>query len=1106
MKKGFLTGFLLILFSAFIFPQRPDLRLFNPLKNLKLSNGNVTAIEQDSLGYIWIGTRGGLNRFDGYAVKEYKYISGSSTCLINNEISKIFKDSHGRLWIGTHRGLCLYVPEYDQFKWMVHSHDSLGMEDINITDIREDNKGNLYCSGTYTVHVFQEDTGRFKPFYTLPKGEVSSFLFDREDNLWIAAFKTGGLIRYNGQTGNTKIFTHDEKNSNSISSNSLVSLALQGDKLWIATYDKGINCFDTKEETFKKFPVNNPYELSSRFVYVDHTDRVWSVDITGLKVFDPETGTFSGYYPVEGDPFSIKNLCSGIFQDVQENYWIMYSGEGVGLSLIPKGFIVFDNSPAKYWYTTAEAISAIGEDGNGNLWLGNPANGIEIFYWTQGTIQRFHYDPANPYGLGEGAIFSIFRDRDNRMWIGSYKGGLQWYDKSTGRFYNYRNIPDDTTSIAGNDIRSITEDEKGNLWIVVHGKGVDRFDREKRIFYHFNKKNNRLTNDYAYQVLIDSKGNLWVATVWGLSVLKKGEAFFSSYFSVDRDSTSVSDNEIISLYEDYKEQLWVGTTNGLNRYDYTTNTFKRYSGVFASDIINVILGDKFGQIWIGTPKGITRFDPETGVCSNFNENDGILPGEIYVRSGYINTDSALFFGGMKGIDIVVPDKLKLNMKPPRVLITGLKIFNKGINTYSENGVLKKHITYTKRIRLKYNQNVISLEFLAVNMINTEKNEYAYKLEGLDKEWTYAGKNREVTYTNLDPKKYIFRVKACNNVGYWNNEGTSLEILILPPWYKTLFFRIMLSLLVIAGYVIFHKYRMAQLTRQKIYLENQVRERTLELYKKNALLEKQTEELNDTNTQLEERQQYIEEQSEELQAQAAELLRTNQELILANQTKDKLFSLIAHDLKDPFNTLLGFTDLLTKEFGRISDEQKITIIKMVRISSERIHDLLENLLRWARSQSGMMVMHRKKFRIIGIINSIVSIFQHTTEEKKISIRVTVPEDLELFADEDMISTVIRNLLNNAIKFTPKEGTITIEAKEQKKQMIITFTDSGVGISEELRKTLFNPVKSELQRGTAGEKGSGLGLLLCKEFIEVHGGEITVQSEPGKGSTFMVFLPV
>jgi len=1100
MKRTLLA----ILISAFcipgIFSQRPELRFTDPLQDLEMTNRNVTCMAQDTLGYIWIGTQSGLNRFDGYRLRNYKFLSGNLNCLIDNEITRLYQDSHSRLWIGTRRGLCVYRPEYDDFTWIAHGNDSSGLSGFEITDIREDSKGNLFISNAWDIYRWQENKQNFEPVFRIDQGDITSFLFDANDNIWIGSIKEGGLIHLNVTSQETKKYLHDEKDNHSISSNSPVSLVLQRDQLWIATYDGGINCLDIRSGTFRKFPVSNPYELNTRAVYLDRNDRIWTVDVTGLKAYDATNDMFYGYYPVHNDPFSIKNYCFGIFQDSQGNYWTMHSGEGVCLSIVPKGFLYFDNAPEKFWYISSNIISAIGEDQNGSLWLGNPANGIDVFYWAEGRIMRFVYDPAKPYGLGAGAIFSIFRDRDLTMWVGSNMGGLQYYDRASERFYSYRNVPGDTNSIANNDVRSITEDRNGDLWIVVHGKGVDRFDRKKKIFYHYNQKNHNLSNDYCYQVLSDSKGNLWVATVWGLSKMEKGESVFTSYYKLDNDPNSISDNGIISLFEDNAGRMWIGTSDGLNRYNYNSKNFVRYGTGFQSTIINVILGDRAGNIWLGTSKGITRLNPASGECKNFDQSDGILSGEIYPRAGFINTTSDLFFGGDKGVNVISPDHIRFNEDPPRVLITGLRIFNKEITDYSEKGILQKHITSTKSIRLKHKMNVITFEYLALNMINTFRNKYAYKLEGFDKEWIDAGDRREVTYTNLDPKKYVFRVIATNNDGYWNLEGASLEVNIMPPWYQTLLFRIMAVLLLITGYFTFHYIRVGTLEKQKKNLEREVKARTLELWEKNELLEKQAMELNETNSLLEERQQYIEEQAEQLQAQATDLLHTNQELKQANGTKDKLFSLIAHDLKDPFNTLLGFTDVLVRDFSRIDDDQKLSIIGMIRTSSGRIHELLENMLKWARSQSGSMQVKKKIFGIGKMVKAITPVFQHTLTEKQISLQVNIPEDLEVNADEDMISTVIRNLVNNAIKFTPREGLITISAEKKKRLVEVSVSDTGVGIPKELMKTLFDPVKQEIQRGTMGEKGSGLGLSLCKEFVEIHGGRISVQSEEGKGSRF------
>ncbi|MBN2273177.1 MAG: hypothetical protein JXR41_08395 [Bacteroidales bacterium] len=1105
MKRSILFTLTVSLTISCIFSQRPDLRFIDPLHNLELTNSNVTAIAQDTLGYIWIGTQSGLNRFDGYSLKGYKFVIGDDHSLIDNEISILFLDSHGRLWVGTHRGLCYYVPEYDHFEWISHLTDSSGLSAFEIIDIREDSKGNIYIANTLEIARFQEGDRDFKVLFNIEKGDIASFILDEEDNIWIGVRKEGGLIHLNVTTGHVSEFFHDEKDPHSVSSNSPVSLGLQGDKLWIATYDGGINCYDIKTGIFRRFPVENQYELYARKVYIDRDNRVWTVDVTSLKVYDAENDLLTGYYPLESDPYSIKYACGGIFQDAQGNYWTMHSGEGVCLSVVPKGFQFFDDSPDKYWYVSSNVISAVGIDKNGSLWLGNPSNGIDIFYWNEGRTIRYVNNPDDKYGLGAGAVFCFFTDRNNVMWVGTNMGGLQYYEPATCRFYSTRNNPDDTTSIANNDIRSITEDENGDLWIVVHGKGIDRFDREEGIFYHYNQKNNNLSNDYCYQVMHDQNGNIWVATVWGLSKLEKDKSVFENYYKYDNNINSLTDNTVISLFEDYIGRVWIGTNDGLNMYNADSNNFVRYNNGFESNIINVILGDDKGILWIGTTKGITRLNPVTGECKNFDQHDGILSGEIYPRAGFVNEEYTMFFGGNKGVNLVTPGKIKYNESPPRVLITGLKIFNKEVEGFSEKGILQKDIRYTRSIKLDAKDDVVTFEFLALNMINTFRNQYAYKLEGFDKEWIKAGNKREATYTSLDPKKYVFRVIASNNDGYWNLEGASIEVIVMPPWYKTFIFRFLMALLILSVFAGFYRIRVKQLHKQKAKLEKEVRVRTMELSEKNKLLEEQATELNETNALLEERQQHIEEQAEQLQYQAADLIHANQELKQANTTKDKLFSLIAHDLKDPFNTLLGFTDLLTRDFHKIDDNQKIKIISMIRTSSGRIHELLENMLKWARSQSGNIFVNKKVFRINEAVRAIAPVFQHTLKEKKITLHVDIPDDLEVFADEDMISTVIRNLVNNAIKFTSADGSITLSAEKKGKKVHVSVTDTGIGMPKSVMKTIFNPVKQEIQRGTQGEKGSGLGLMISKEFIEIHEGKISVHSEEGKGSTFSFALP-
>ena len=1066
---------LLLLFNVSV-AQVPDLKFVDPLRFFDLSDNNVNCIIQDTVGFMWIGTNSGLNRFDGYELRVYKYIVGDNNSLINNQITKLFLDSKSRLWIGTKHGLCCYVPEYDNFSWLSHESVPSGLNNYEITDIKEGKDGKVYISNTSGIYRYDEPLQKFSLVYAIPKGDLSCFLFDNDNQIWIAAYKEGGLIRYNQETGQAEYFVHD-KNKNSISSNSPVCLALQGKRLWIATYDGGVNCYDIDLNHFKVFPVNGEYELQCRSVYIDRDNYVWVVDVTGLKVYDARNDNFYDYYVDPSDNMSIKRSCNGIYKDNEGNYWTTHAGEGIGLSAVQKGFITFTNNPADTWHVSSEFISAINEDGDGNLWLGNPHNGIDVFQWTKSRVKTYLNNQNDKSSLGKGAVFSIFRDSENKMWVGTNMGGLQCYDPTTDRFLSWMNNPLDTNSIANNDVRSIVEDNEGNLWVVVHGKGIDKFDRKQNIFYHYNSKNNNLSNDYCFSLLADSKGDIWAATVWGLSVLRKDDKAFKNYYQVEKDTNSLTDNNIVSLYEDDNHIIWVGTSNGLNSYNRQADNFTRYGNGFAGTVINAILSDSKGMIWVGTSKGITRLDPVTGLYRNFDRRDGIISYGIYPRSCFRNSQKDLFFGGDRGVNIVPPEKLRFNTKPPKVIISGFKIVNKDYTDFTHDGVPNKSIIYTKSVKLDYNLNVISISFTAFDFLAPLKNSYSYKLEGFDKDWTSPENKREVTYTNLDPKKYVFRVRAANSDGYWNNTGAALEIIVLPPWYKTLLFKILLILL-LGGFVVsITFFRTNQLQKQKLMLEKQVRERTVELSGKNELLQKQANELN----------------------------HANQELLQANRTKDKLFSVIAHDIINPFNTLLGFTDVLREDFDRIGDNEKKDIINMIGTSSDRIHELLENLLKWTKTQTGKITVNKRVFRIAPVVRSAVTIFEHTAINKKIIINTDLPEDQMAFADEDMVSTILRNLLNNAIKFTPEEGKINITAEEDDENVTIHVSDTGIGINEKVAVTLFDSNNRDVALGTRGEKGSGLGLVICKEFADINGGRMSVKSEPGKGSTFSLTLP-
>ena len=1098
MRRLFLV-ILILSYGAPAFLQIIDMKFTGIANEEKLSGSFASCITQDTTGYIWIGTTNGLNRYDGYDFRIYQADPEDKTSLVSNNIFCLFNDSRDRLWIGSDFGICIYNRNYDSFDRIVSTEDSSGLGCIFIPQIGEDHENSIYVACVNSIYVFNESERTFSKVLSVKYGDITSFIFDSEDNIWIGVSSNGGLYFYDRKQNKLSRYVFDENNPYSISNNSIMSLALKDNRIWIATSGGGINSFDINTRTARRYPANDDYAIYAKKVYVDNNNRLWTCDLTGLKLYDDTRDIFYGYYFNKNDPYTIKKSIVSIFQDRQGNYWTLHSPGGVGLCTMPKGFYNFSNNPAEFWHTTNENISAICEDEYGNLWLGNSFNGIDVFYWTKGRTVTYLYDDKNKYSLGKGSVNTIFRDSKNHMWIGTYFGGLQYFNEKSGRFITYKNDPNDTNSLACNDIRSVCEDSKGNLWLVVHGKGIDRFDKKRNRFIHYNYAHNNLTNDWAFQVLCDQNDNIWVASVWGLNKLVKDSDKFINYISDANDTNSLSDNNIICLFEDSGGDIWIGTTNGLNVYDSKRNLIRRINAPLKNNNICAILEDNSENIWVSTLSGISKIDREKLKTYNFDEKDGLLANEFNSRSVYKNSENGLFFGSIKGVNVFNPDSLKINKEEPHVVISNLKLFYEDITYYSPKSILKKQISITDTLFLKYKQKILTFEFTALNMIHPEKNQYKYMMEGFDSKWINVGNKREATYTNLNPGKYIFRVQASNNDGIWNEKGASLFIKVMPPWYRKWWFYGIVILSVAGFFTLFFYARTAQLIKQKELLTLKVRERTKELSDMNEELRIQSENLNNNNALLEERQQKIEEQAETLSSM-------NEELKLLNSSKDKFFSIIAHDLRGPFHNILGFADILTDDFDDLNESQKKDIAGNINISTKKVYGLLENLLKWAASQTNSISFNPESLNIKTLIEESMNVLNDMAKNKNIEIRLAKAEVENVYADKEMVKTVIRNLIGNALKFTLQGGLVEIEVIEDDRFARISVKDNGIGMDSTYLENLFSIESMQSRPGTENESGSGLGLILCKEYIEKNGGRLGVTSKIGTGSTFTFTLPL
>ncbi|MCK5465011.1 MAG: hypothetical protein KAI95_18420, partial [Bacteroidales bacterium] len=576
----------------------------------------------------------------------------------------------------------------------------------------------------------------------------------------------------------------------------------------------------------------------------------------------------------------------------------------------------------------------------------------------------------------------------------------------------------------------------------------------------------------------DREKYIWVGTYGGgLNRLDPTTGNFIGYVHDPNNPQSISNNRIRCIFEDLQGTLWVGTDHGLNKMGKETGRFTAYTTKdgLPNNVIYSILPDQQGNFWLSTNRGLSKFNPVDLSFRNYDEEDGLQSNEFNTGAYHLSESGEMFFGGINGFNIFHPDSIRENVFIPPVLITNFKLFNKPVEI-GRDSPLKKSITETTEIILTHRQNFVSFEFAAFNYINAEKNQYKYMLEGVDPDWVDAGNRRFADYPGLQPGKYTFRVLGSNNDGTWNNEGDKILLIIRPPWWRSIPAYIIYALLlvfIIYGYTRIRTYRLEQLRKM---LENQVEERTREIAR----------------------------QKEEIESQRDSL----QEL---NATKDRLFRIIAHDLKNPMTALMSITQSLTMAYHELEETDREEAILQVDKAAGDLLRLLDNLLQWTTSQTGKMPFNPERFDLSVSANESHSLAVPLARKKKILLESNIPEGSWVKADRNMISTVFRNLLSNAIKFTPERGRVTLELKHFSEEdgpdyYEVTVSDSGIGIPKDRLDQLFRMDNTWTTRGTANESGTGLGLLLCYDFVIRNHGSIRAESETGKGSRFIFTIPV
>jgi len=1048
-----------------------------------LTQSEILCIFQDSEGYVWFGTQNGLNKFDGYTFERFFNDPADPRTISGNWIFGITEDKNGLIWIGTKSGLNTYDKTTGHFSQVPLSDSLVGSQNLFIYGLTVD-ETYLYINHSPGLSVLDIQTGEVKTYQS--RMEIGGTLYDKGFPIMKAADgiiwsgSVNGLCRFNPQSEEFYYFSSGDPGTTSLSRGHITSLVEDPNRNVLIGTNNGLKVFqpETGQVTHFTHDPDRPGSLSHNFVQsmiIDHRGDIGvGTDGGGLN----KTTTLSPTGQVEFKHF--RNLADNLnylghdivislCEDESHNLWIGTLA-GVDKTDLKKSSIKSyqkSNDPNSLDLLD-NIIASVFEDEEGRLWVGTWGKGLSIIDRKSNTATHYMAELTGDHHIPENHVHVIFRDSQSRFWLGT-RNGVSILEPGAKRF-----IPVEEYFIApafdyftSNRVYNIMESSDGKFWIGT-GNGICILDTETGERTILNEEGDgplTLSRNLIYSMLEDRDGYIWIANSNGLDRYDPATQEIYHYSSDPSSGNSLVDNYTISLCEDPAGHIWIGTSGGISMFNKSDTTFTNYTILdgLPSNIIYDIILDGNDNLWFTTGSGLVMKDQSLISKEDFVVVDELRGKEFNIKAVFKNESGELYLGAVDGLIAFHPDSLSGNTYIPPMRITTFEKENEQFR--------QRQNVYAGEIELSHKDYSFTIEFSALDYTDPSRNRYSYKMEGISDQWIDIGTRHFVPFTNLPQGKYTFRVIGTNSDGVWNQGGASLRIIIHPPWWRSPTAYVFYIIFLLAGIYLIGKLRERKLIREKRVLEEKIGQRTAEIAQKNMSLEQQKEELNELNI-----------------------------------TKDLFFSILAHDLKNPFSSLYSLSELVVKNYDQMEEKEKLMTLKKINESSELIYMLLENLLTWSRSQRGLFDYAPEEFNLSTLVEVNLNLHRIPADKKGVSFRSDVPENTRVHADREMINTVLRNLINNAIKYSHPGGTIEIRITDQNGYLEVMVQDEGTGIEGENLEKVFRIDTKFKSPGTQGEKGTGLGLILCREFVEKNGGRIRVESEEGSGATFYFTIPV